>query len=110
MQFALMDRRFLVAMQKFDRILDGQDVVSLLRIHLVENGRKRGGFSGARRAGDEYNSIPQINDFLQGSRKVQLLESWNCVRDDAHYDGAAPALLEDIYAETRDSREPVGEV
>src|SRR2546427_1435378 len=38
MQFALMDSRFLVAMQELDGVLDGEDVIGLVFVHLVENG------------------------------------------------------------------------
>ncbi len=41
---------------------------------------------------------------------MQLLESGDFVRNDTHYNGAASALLENIYPETRDARDSVGKV
>src|SRR6266852_2455702 len=100
MQFALMDGRFLMTMQKLDGIFDGEYVVGLLFVHFVENGRERGGFSGAGRAGDEYDAVPQINDLFQRGGQMELIKSWYLVGDDTHDDGATAALLENIYAET----------
>ena len=41
---------------------------------------------------------------------MQLIESGDFVRHDTHYNGAASALPEDIYAETRYARDSVGKV
>src|SRR6266850_1382330 len=111
MQFALMDGRFLMTMQKLDGIFDGEYVVRLLLVHLVENGRERGGFYGARRAGDEYDAVPQINDLFQRRGQMELFKSWNLVWNHAHDDGATAALLENIDAKpgnTCDSVRKVG--
>src|SRR5213592_864026 len=41
---------------------------------------------------------------------MQLIESGDFVRDDAHDDGATSSLLEDVYAETRHARDSVGKI
>jgi len=45
MQFTLMDGRLLMAMEKFDGVFDGQDVISLLLVHIIDDGGERGGFA-----------------------------------------------------------------
>ena len=40
-QLALMNDRLLVAMHEFDRIFDGEDVIRLGLVDLIENGRHR---------------------------------------------------------------------
>src|SRR6267143_4141186 len=110
MQFALMDGRFLMTMQKLDGIFDGEYVVGLLFVHSVENGRERGGFSGAGRAGDEYDAIPQINDLFQRHGQMELIKSWNLVWNDPHDDGATAALPENIDAKPGNSCDSVGKI
>jgi hypothetical protein len=56
-QFALMDSRFLVAVEEFDGVLDRENVVGLVRVHLVENRRERGRLAGTGRASDQDNSV-----------------------------------------------------
>jgi len=110
MQFALMDGRFLMTMQKLDGIFDGEYVVGLLFVHSVENGRERGGFSGAGRAGDKYHAIPQINDLFQRRGQMELVKSWNLVWNDPHDDGATAALLENIDAKPGNSGDSVRKI
>ena len=105
-----MDGRFLMTMQKLDGIFDGEYVVGLLFVHFVENGRERGGFSGAGRAGDEYDAIPQINDLFQRDGEMEFIKSWNLVWNDAHDDGATAALLENIDAEPGNSCDSVRKI
>jgi len=89
-----MDGRFLVTMKEFDGVFNGEDMVGLLLIHLVEDGRESGGFPGTCRPRDKHNALPQIHNFLQAFREMQLIESRDFVGNDTHYNGAASALLE----------------
>src|SRR5256885_6994667 len=104
MQFALMDGRLLVTMKKLDRVFNGEDVVSLLRVHFVEDGGESGRLAGTGWPSHKHDAVAQIDDFLQSIRQMQLLESGDLVRNDTHYNGAASALLENIYAEACDTR------
>src|SRR5215470_7444937 len=107
MQLALVDGRLFVAVQEFDGVLDGEDVVGLVRVHLVENSGERGRFSGSRWASDQHDAIPQVDNFLQCCGEMQFVKSRDFVRDDAHYDGAAAALPENVHAEASHSRKSV---
>src|ERR1700682_6418074 len=110
MQFALMDRSFLVTMKKLNGVFNGEDVVGLLLVHLVEDGRESRRFPGTGWTRHKHDAVAHIHNFLQYRRQIQLLETGAIVRNDAHHNGAASALLEDIYAETPHARDSVGEV
>src|SRR5258705_9453053 len=107
MQLALVDSCLLVAMQKFDGIFDGQDVIRLLLVHLVQNRGKTRGLSGAGWAGDQYNAISQLHDLLQRCGKAELLEAGDTVGNHAHYNCAGSALAKNIYAKSPDAINPV---
>src|SRR5204863_8672608 len=54
---------------------------------------------------------PSLHDALPIClRQMQLLESGDLVRNDAHYNGAASALLKNIHAKTRDTGYAIGKV
>src|SRR5437899_2571621 len=109
-QFALMDGRFLVTMKKFDGVFNGEDMVGLLLIHLVEDGGECGGFPGTCRPCDKHNTVPQIHNFLQAFREMQLIEPGDFVGNDTHYNGAASALFENIHSKARHTRDSIGKV
>src|SRR5271168_4684281 len=90
-----------MAVQELDGVLNGEDVIGLLLIHFVEDRRERRGFAGASRAGHEDDAISQLHDLAQRRRQVQILESWNLVRNYTHDDRTASALFENIHTETR---------
>jgi len=58
-------------------IFDGEYVVGLLFVHFVENGRERGGFSGAGRASNEHDAIRRstISFSVTADGARQILES-----------------------------------
>src|ERR1700681_400708 len=97
-------------MQKLDGILDGEDVEGFLLIHFVEDGSESRGFAGASWAGDQYDAIPDINNFLERLGQAQFFKVGNLVGYNAHNDGATAALAKNIYAEASHSRYAVREV
>src|SRR5581483_7849009 len=48
-QLALVDRGDAVVVEEFDRVLDGDDVIRLFLIELIDDGGERRGFAGAGR-------------------------------------------------------------
>ena len=76
-EFALMNRGFLVEVQKLDRVFDGEDVVGLLLIDFVQDSGQRRGFSGPGRARHQDDAIAQFRDFAQLRRQVERLEIRN---------------------------------
>src|ERR1700730_3725704 len=97
-------------MQKLDGIFNGEDVKGLLLIHFVEDGSECGRFAGTGRAGDQYDAIADINNFLERLGQIQFFKVRNLIGNDAHNDGTTAALAKNIYAEARHARYTVGEV
>jgi len=109
-KFALVNGGLFVAMKELDGILDGEDVDGLFRIHPVNDGSEGGGFAGAGGTGDKNNAGVQRANLVQLRGKMQLLERRDLVRDDAHDDGAASALPEDVDAKPRGIFQPIGNI
>ena len=105
-----MNGAFFVAMQKLDGIFDGENVKGFLLIHFVEDGSECGRFAGTGGAGDQYDAIPDINNFLERLGQIQFFKVRNLVGYDAHNDGATAALAKNIYAEASHAGYAVGEV
>ncbi len=109
-QFALVDRRALVIVQKLDGIFDGDDVVVLLLIDAIQKHRKGRRLARAGRAGHEHDAITQLGDFGQLLGQVQSLKVGNCSRNDAHDHGTTAALNENVDAEAGQAGQSVGDV
>ena len=100
-QLPLMNCCFLVVMEKFDGVLDRQDVNRALFIHAIHDGRQRGGLAGAGRPRDQSNAITEMNDLVQLGRKLQTLKRRNGAGNHPHYARIASPLPEDIHPESR---------
>src|SRR5882762_7079945 len=109
-QFTLMNDAVLVRMQKLYGILDGQHVIGLLSINLVDDSRKRRRFAGASRARHQHNPITQADNLPQFGRQVQRFEVWNFAGDYSHHHGAGAALHEDVDPKPIRTRQAVGHI
>src|SRR5262245_57685254 len=107
MQFALMNCGLLVAVEELDGIFDGQNVIGLFFIHLVEDRGERGGLARYSGAGNQHDPVSQVDDFMKSFREVELLKTWNVVGNNAHDDGAATTLFEDVDAKARHAGDAV---
>src|SRR5579863_3045376 len=99
MEFALVNGRALVIVQKLDRVFDGDDVVVLLPVDAVEQDRKSGGFAGTGWSGDQDDAIAQAAYFGQMLRQAQRGRFRNEGGNHAHHDGATAAL--DKYIDSK---------
>src|SRR6202171_2082769 len=97
-------------MQKFDGVLNGEDVDGLVLIHLVDYGRERGGLAGAGGTGDQNNAVADVADLLELIGETQIIERRNVVGNDAHDDGATAALIENVDTETAAIFQAIGDV
>src|SRR5208283_3737907 len=61
-------------------------------------------------AGHQNDSVADLGGLFQLRGKVERMESGNDGRNDAHDNRTASALNEDVDAETRHSRQSVGDV
>ena len=86
-QLALMNDAVLVTMQELDGIFDGEHVVELLLIDLVDDCGQRGRLAGTGRPGDQHDSVAQVHDLPQLSGQVQRFEVRNLGGNYAHDNG-----------------------
>ena len=108
--FALVDRRLAVRMQKLDRVFDRDDVVMLAVVDVVDDRGERRGFADAGRTRDEHDAVAQLRDLREVRGQVQAFERRDFRRDHAHHDRICAALLKDVDAKARARRQRVAEV
>ena len=64
-KFALMNRAFLVLVQELDGIFDGQDVVGLFVVDLINDRGQRGRFAGTGRSRDQHDAVAHSTNFAK---------------------------------------------
>src|SRR5207248_7247344 len=75
--FALIDEAALVAMQKFDRVFDGDQVIGARGVDAIDHRSESGGLTGTGGAGDENQATLLFANFSDDWRKIQLFGSAN---------------------------------
>lgn len=95
----------LVLVQELDRAFDGDHVPTPRCVHveMVDEGSDGAGASGPRSAGDQDESEIGEGDAPERGGKSDGFEGREHVRNDAHHDHEAGALLEDAQAEAADA-------
>ena len=107
---ALVHGRLDVPVHVLDRIFDGDDVVRVVVVDLVDDRRERRRLARAGRAGDQHDAVLQLADVRKLRRQLQRLQRRDPLGDDAQNDGVRAALREDVHAEARLLRDRVREV
>ena len=71
----LLDHALLVCMLVFDRVLYREDVLGVAPVDLVDKGRNRGGFAGARRPANQHETVWKSTDLfeLRGQAQIRKL-------------------------------------
>ena len=100
----------LVAVQEFDGVFDGDDVIGARGVDAVDHGRQRGGFARAGRSGHQHQAALLLADLVDDARQVQFLRGANFRRDDAQNHADVAALLEDVDAEAAQARHAIGHI
>jgi hypothetical protein len=95
---------------ELDRVLDRDDVVGTVDVHVVDHARERRGLAGAGRAGHQHEAARQHAEVLEHLRRVQVIERLDHRRDVAEHGAGAPVLVERVDAEAREVRDLEGEV
>ncbi len=108
--FALVDETTLVAMQKLDRVLDGDQVIGPRGVDAVNHRGKSGGLTRAGGSRDEDQAALLFANFVNDWRKVQLFRSANLGWNDAENHADVAALLEHVDAEATEAGYSVGHV
>ncbi len=110
LDFALVDIAFFVAMQEFDGIFDGDDVLGAGRVDAIDHCGQRGGLAGAGYARDQHQAARHIAHLLHHFGQVEFVECTDLGGDDAQYQAHVPALLEDVHTEAAQSGDAVGHI
>src|SRR5206468_9894771 len=93
---AQVDVAFVVAMQKFDRVFDGDDVLGAGGVDTVDHGRQRRGLTGAGDSSNQHQAARHVADLLHHLGQEQFIERANLGRDDAEHQSDVAALLKDV--------------
>ena len=107
---ALVDESFLVAVQEFDGVLDGNDVVGALRIDAVNHRGQRGGLAASGGAGNQHHAAALLADLIHHLGQVEFLERPDLGGDDAKHHADVAALLEDVNTEAAQTGHAVGHI
>src|ERR1043165_5510554 len=107
---ALVHGRLEMLVHVLDGVLDGDDVIRVVAVDLVDERGQRGGLAGAGRPGDEDDAVLELADVVELVRQSELLQRRHALGDDAQDDGVGAALGEDVDAEARLLRDGVREV
>src|SRR5450631_4745670 len=99
-----------MGMQKLYGIFDGEHVIRLLFINLVDDRRQGSRFAGAGGAGHEHDSIAEADDLAQYGWQVERIEIWDLSGNYAHHDGTGTALHEDIHTKPVGTGQTVGHI
>ncbi len=87
-------------MQKFDRILDRHDVISLDLVDAIDDRGQRRAFSRTGRAGQQNDAIADLGNVLEGFGQPQRVKTRYLMRNDTHYYRVGISLLKDVDAKT----------
>ena len=107
---ALHDIAFVVAEQKLDGVLDGDDLLVILVVDVLDDGGQGGGFAGPGRAREQDQARIHVREFLDFGRQVQGIDGSDVEGDGADDHGQGAALEEDVDAKPGDARHAVGHV
>src|SRR3984893_5109876 len=100
LDLALVDEAALVAVQKLDGVLDGDEVVGAVGVDAVDHGGERGGFTGTGGASDEHQAALLFTNLVDDRGKIELVGGANFGGNDAQHHADVAALLEYVDAET----------
>ncbi len=70
---AVIDQAIFALVNKFNRILDGQNMIFAMRIGIVDQGGKGGRFATAGGSRDQNESLGQHGQFVQYRGQAELL-------------------------------------
>src|SRR6202167_825360 len=108
--FALIDETLFIAVQIFDRVFNGDDVLGAQRIDAVDHGRQRGGFAGTGGAGGENQAALLFANGGENAREFEFFDGANFCGDDAQDHADVAALLEDVDTKASEAGDAVSHV
>ena len=109
-QFALVYQALLTFVHKLDRVFDGEDVVMMVFVDVVDHCRQGGGFTGTGRAGYQHQAARLVGNFLEHFGRVQLFQREHFAGNGTEYGGRAAFGVECVHTETGDVGQLEGKV
>jgi len=97
--FALVDEAALVAVQKLNRVFDGDEVIRAVGVDAVDHGRERGGLTGTSCAGHQHEPALLFANAIDDRREIELVGRADFRGNDAEDHADVTTLLEDVDAE-----------
>ena len=91
---ALGDDAFFVSVNKFDWLLDGNNVAGEVRVDVIDECRQRCAFPGAGGAGDEHDAAAHVAEGFNDLGNAEVFESFDLGGDDPEDRAVAMGLLE----------------
>ncbi len=105
-----MNGAILVRVEELDRVFDGDDVVGVLLIDLINDGSQGRRLARTGGAGDQHNASAQIHHIGQLLREVKRFKTRNGSGNHPHYDCTTATLHENVDSETSGTWQPVGDI
>jgi hypothetical protein len=108
--FALVDVTLFVAVQKFDWVFDGDDVLGASGIDAVHHGSEGRGLTGARNARYQDKAARHIANLLDHLGQKELVERANLGGNHAEHKADVAALLKHVDTEASQAGDAVGHI
>ncbi|MCY1283597.1 hypothetical protein D9M70_324800 [compost metagenome] len=107
---ALVDQALLRFVDEFDRVLDGEDVVVLGVVQVVEHRRQGGRLARAGRPGDQHQAARHVGDLAEHLAHAELFHGQHFRGNGPEHRAGAAVLVERVDPEAGDARDLEGEV
>src|SRR5208282_5040214 len=107
---ALVHVAFFVAVQKFDGVFDGDDVLGARRIDAVDHGGEGGRFARAGHSGDQHQTARHVANLLDYLRQEQFVKRADFGGNDAEHQSHIAALLKYVHTEASQAGDAVGHI
>ena len=101
---------FIMAVQKFHRIFQRNDMFAVISVDIVDDAGKGCGFSASRSPGDQNHSFRKFGEIDDLIRNAEIGRVWQCERDDSYYDGQCISLFVSADTETGKPRHGKGKI
>src|SRR5580692_815272 len=108
--FALIDETFFVAVQIFDRVFDGDDVLGAQRVNAVDHRGERRRFSGTGGAGGENQAALLFAKLRKNAREFKFFDGANFGGNDAQDHADVAALLEYVHTKASEAGDAVSHI
>src|SRR5262249_54021911 len=110
MQLALVDHTVLVHVNKFDRVLDRQDVVMPLGVDLVDHCCEGCRFASPGGAGNQHQPTRFVAKLADNSGQAKLIERLDLKGNETQDRRSSAALIKDVGTEAGETFQPKREV